>query len=150
MEIKGWQKSRQTRLQKRIQKSPINNNISCDTSPILSHIIAYILAKSQLKVVIICWKIILRQPHVMLFIPLTLYKITVVAKCFQDRILKKFKEGSKVFSIIADEARNCSNQEQMPLIIRYVDSHKHIVESCVFHSVNMVLVCCKYNPILTD
>lgn len=55
----------------------------------------------------------------------------VVAKCFQDRFLKEVQEGSKVFSVIADEARDCSNKEQMPLIFRYVDSHKHIVESLV-------------------
>ena len=49
------------------------------------------------------------------------FKLKVVISC----------EGSKVFSIIADEARDCSNKEQMPLIIRYVNSHKHIVESFV-------------------
>ena len=45
-----------------------------------------------------------------------------------SRFLKEVQEGSKVFSVIADEARD---KEQMPLIFRYVDSHKHMVESFV-------------------
>ena len=34
-----------------------------------------------------------------------------------------------VFSVIADEARDCSNKEQMPIVIRFVDSKKVIQES---------------------
>ena len=33
------------------------------------------------------------------------------------------------FSVIADEGRDCSNKEQMPLIIRYVDKYLEIQES---------------------
>ena len=41
------------------------------------------------------------------------------------------REGSKVSSIIADEARDISNKEQMPLIIRYVDKNNVIHESFI-------------------
>ena len=35
--------------------------------------------------------------------------------------------GSKIFAVIADESRDCSNKEQMPLIVMYVDKHSSIV-----------------------
>lgn len=54
--------------------------------------------------------------------------ISIVGKWIQDKILKEIQEGSKVFSVIADEARDCSNKEQMPLIIRYVDRNSTIIE----------------------
>ena len=38
----------------------------------------------------------------------------------QRKILTELQDGSKVFSLIADESRDCSNKEQMPLIIRFV------------------------------
>ena len=55
--------------------------------------------------------------------------IKVIGKWFQDRILRDIQKGSKVLSIIADEARGCSNKEQMPLIVRYVDNKHNIIES---------------------
>ena len=42
--------------------------------------------------------------------------------------MQEVLNGSGIFSVIADEARDCSNQEQMPLIIRYVDEHREIQE----------------------
>ena len=35
---------------------------------------------------------------------------------------------SKFFSVLADEAQDCSNKEQMPVIIRFVDKDKEIRE----------------------
>ena len=35
---------------------------------------------------------------------------------------------SKFFSVLADEAQYCSNKEQMPVIIRFVDKNKKIRE----------------------
>ena len=42
--------------------------------------------------------------------------------------MQQILNGSGIFSVITDEARDCSNQEQMPLIIRYVDEHREIQE----------------------
>lgn len=55
--------------------------------------------------------------------------ICIIGKWFQKKILAEVKAGSKVFSILADEGRDCSNKEQMPLIVRYVDEHSRIQES---------------------
>lgn len=38
---------------------------------------------------------------------------------------------SKVFAVIADESRDCSNKEQMPLIVRYMNEAHQIQESFV-------------------
>ena len=37
-------------------------------------------------------------------------------------VVRKIKENQFFFSILADEASDCSNQEQLSLVIRYVDS----------------------------
>ena len=55
--------------------------------------------------------------------------ITIIGSWFQQKILAKVMAGSKVYSILADEGRDCSNKEQMPIIIRYVDEHSSIQES---------------------
>ena len=71
--------------------------------------------------------------------------IVTVGKWMQKVIVKDIREGSRVFSIIADEGRDCSNKEQMPLIIRYVDKHLEIQESfmgfveCVGGTTGMLL-----------
>lgn len=57
--------------------------------------------------------------------------INVIGEYIQGKILSEVQEGSKVFSIIADEARDISNKEQMSLIVRYVDSHPVIHESFI-------------------
>ena len=38
-----------------------------------------------------------------------------------DRIIEEFKKGG-LYSIIADEAQDCPNKEQMSLVLQYVDS----------------------------
>ena len=38
-----------------------------------------------------------------------------------ELVVRKIKEN-QFFSILADEASNCSSQEQLALVIRYVDS----------------------------
>ena len=38
-----------------------------------------------------------------------------------DRIIEEFKKGG-LYSIIADEAQDCSNKEQMSLVLQYADS----------------------------
>jgi len=57
--------------------------------------------------------------------------ISLVGEAIQKRILNQVHEGSKVFSVIADEARDISNKEQMSLIIKYVDKHHKIHESFI-------------------
>lgn len=52
--------------------------------------------------------------------------ISIIGETIQNKILNEVCEGGKVFSVIADEARDISNKEQMPLIIRYVDKHYKI------------------------
>ena len=41
-------------------------------------------------------------------------------EAISDRIIEEVKK-SGLYSIIADEARDCSNKEQMSLVLRYVD-----------------------------
>ena len=43
------------------------------------------------------------------------------------KIIKEIKE-CHFFSILADEVTDCSNKEQMPLVVRYVDGHERIQE----------------------
>ena len=52
--------------------------------------------------------------------------ILVIGQWIQKKILVEVQNGSKVFSVIADESRDCSNKEQMPLIIRYVNKEGEI------------------------
>ena len=54
--------------------------------------------------------------------------ITIIGGYIQYKIVQDVKNGSGVFSVIADESRDCSNQEQMPIIVRYVDEHRVIQE----------------------
>lgn len=55
--------------------------------------------------------------------------IHTVGKWIQNKILSEIQQGSNIFTVIADESRDCSNKEQMPLIVRYVDKHSSIVEA---------------------
>ena len=51
--------------------------------------------------------------------------------CCGELITKTLCEevrDSKFFSVLADEAQDCSNKEQMPVIIRFVDKDKEIRE----------------------
>ena len=55
--------------------------------------------------------------------------ISLIGHHIQKKILLDIHNGSSIFSVIADEARDCSNKEQMPLVIHYVNSRKVIQES---------------------
>jgi hypothetical protein len=48
--------------------------------------------------------------------------IACIGKLIQNTILEEAREA-KYFSICADEAVDSSNNEQMPLILRFVDKH---------------------------
>ena len=50
--------------------------------------------------------------------------ISVIGCWILRKLLQDIQTGSKVFSIIADESRDCSNKEQMPLIVCFVDEIK--------------------------
>ena len=56
-------------------------------------------------------------------------EVIIIGKWIQKKITKDISEGSRIFSVIADEGRDCSNKEQMPLIIRYVDKRLEVQES---------------------
>jgi hypothetical protein len=45
--------------------------------------------------------------------------IAIIGKWIQRKILISLNQGSSYFAILADEARDSSNKEQMPIIIRY-------------------------------
>jgi len=55
--------------------------------------------------------------------------VTVIAEWIQVKLLNEIIEGSGIFAIIADEARDCANKEQMPVIVRYVDKYASICEA---------------------
>ena len=57
--------------------------------------------------------------------------ISVIGEAIQAKILNEVHEGSKLFSVIANKTRDISNKEQMPLIIRYVDTHYNIHEKFI-------------------
>ena len=42
--------------------------------------------------------------------------------------MRNIAAGSRVFTIFAGEGRDCSNKEQMPIIIRYMDEAHNIRE----------------------
>ena len=54
--------------------------------------------------------------------------ISTIGKWIQNSIVKCINDGSKVYSVIADEGRDCSNKEQMPFVIRYTDGLNEIRE----------------------
>ena len=41
---------------------------------------------------------------------------------------KRIRNGLTYYSELADEAADCGNKEQMPILLRYVDSNKEITE----------------------
>ena len=47
--------------------------------------------------------------------------ISCCGQFITELVVRKIKEN-QFFSILADEASDCSNQEQLSLVIRYVDS----------------------------
>lgn len=64
---------------------------------------SYISAKSQNEIISICGHLI------------------------RQKIIKKITD-SKFYTVLCDEASDCSNKEQMSLVIRYVDSENNIQE----------------------
>lgn len=54
--------------------------------------------------------------------------IITIGKWIQNIIVGKVDAGSRVFAIIADEGRDCSNKEQMPIVVRYMDEANDIRE----------------------
>ena len=55
--------------------------------------------------------------------------IKIIGNNLQSILLGKIKNGSKIFSILADESRDCANQEQLSLVVRYVNESNEIEES---------------------
>lgn len=59
--------------------------------------------------------------------------ITTVGKCILSNLSREIKE-SKYFSVMADEAADISNKENLSVVIRFLDSTKTIGEKFVgFH-----------------
>lgn len=55
--------------------------------------------------------------------------IVLIREWIQSKIVNDIKEGTGVFAIVADEGRDCANNEQMPIIARYVDKYSTICEA---------------------
>ena len=53
------------------------------------------------------------------------------SKFIRDTILTNINNGSRYYSIMADEATDISNKEQLSMVVRYVDSSKIIRESFI-------------------
>ena len=56
--------------------------------------------------------------------------IACVGKWIRDKILLEV-QSAKFFAVIADEAADCSNKEQLPLVLRFVDKEDVIREEFV-------------------
>ena len=56
--------------------------------------------------------------------------IACAATSINEKIIKKIK-SCQYYSILADEVADCSNKEQMPLVIRYIDPEEKIQERFV-------------------
>jgi len=55
--------------------------------------------------------------------------VSLIGSQIQKTILGDIEAGSKLFAVIADECRDCSNKEQMSLVIRFVDACNTIQET---------------------
>jgi hypothetical protein len=55
--------------------------------------------------------------------------ISATSKFIRDTILTNINMGSRYYSIMADEATDISNKEQLSIVVRYVDNSKIIRES---------------------
>ena len=64
--------------------------------------------------------------------------IGLIGKQIQATILNAIQSGGRLFSIIADECRDCSNKEQMALVVRYVDAQS-VVQEMFLHFWNVIL-----------
>ena len=55
--------------------------------------------------------------------------VKIYSDQIQQSIVKDIKSSvCPVYSVLEDEATDCSNREQMPIVLRYVDSNKEINE----------------------
>ena len=55
--------------------------------------------------------------------------ITICGEQIKQKIISEIKESNcPIYSVLGDEATDCSNTEQMPIVLRYVDSNKEINE----------------------
>jgi hypothetical protein len=59
-----------------------------------------------------------------------MHKMTCTAEWIREQILDEVRIA-KFFSVCADEAADCSNKEQLPLVIRFVDATGSIREEFV-------------------
>ena len=55
--------------------------------------------------------------------------IIIIISIIRNAILTNINNGSRFYSIMADEATDISNKEQLSVIVRYVDSTKVIREA---------------------
>ena len=61
--------------------------------------------------------------------------IDICGKYIQKNLTDEIRQTGGIFAVLADEATDISNQEQLPLVLRYVDASNHIREDFVgfFH-----------------
>ena len=58
--------------------------------------------------------------------------VEICGKQVQRKITSKTTNSNcPIYSVLADEAADCGNKEQMPIVLRYVDSNKEINESFI-------------------
>ena len=53
--------------------------------------------------------------------------ITIIASTIRNKIIKEIQDA-KFFSLLADEVTDCSNLEQLSVVLRFVDANKQIRE----------------------
>ena len=72
--------------------------------------------------------------------------ISVLGSAIQDHLIQEIK-AAKFYSILADEVTDCANLEQVSLVIRFVDSNKHIREEFldfITSQVKLLLLLCSH------
>ena len=57
--------------------------------------------------------------------------IVVIGDWIRNKIISGIQGKNKLFSVVADEARDVANLEQMPIIIRYINMYYEIQESFI-------------------
>ena len=53
--------------------------------------------------------------------------ITIISSTIRNKIIKEIQDA-KFFSLLADEVTDCSNLEQLSVVLRFVDANKQIRE----------------------
>lgn len=55
--------------------------------------------------------------------------VVICGKQVEEKIISEINSGSlPIYSVLADEAADCGNLEQMPIVVRYVNPKKEIEE----------------------